>query len=497
MRERIKEAPCAEVIKYLFRPAMDLDLKEHYQFTVDVNKAHVLMLAEEGIIEKNVAKKIIQVNLEIAKMQAKPKFEIDFNKEDLYFNMEKYLIDQTNMHIGGQQHTARSRNDMQATIARMHARRQFFVLSEIFIKMRKTILAAAKENLDAIMSGYTHLQPSEPSTLGAYFSAILSALERDYRRFAASYLSLNLCPLGGCAMASTSFPINRKTTAKLLGFDAPIASSIDCVASRDYALEMVSALAMTANTLSRLAQDLYIWSTPEYNYIEVNGSVSVCSSIMPQKKNAMTLEHMKGKAAHLEGFFVSIFSAMKNVAFMHCRDISSESIRFLWAALDEAEAQMMITIPTIKTLTVKRDVMLNNAKKNFCAVTELANYLVIHDHIAFREAHTIVGELVAEMMSKGKTALDINHDLIEDVSQRLFKHGTKLTNELIFKALDPTQNVAAKHYEGGSAPKEVKRQLAKLEKVILADEKLLAKRQAKVEASGKLMNSKVKTLLGK
>lgn len=495
MRERIKESPCEELLTYIFRPAIAYDLQESYQSIVAINKAHVMMLAEEGIIAKETAKKILEVTLDIERMQSEPKFAIDTDKEDLYFNMEKYLIDCTDLHIGGQQHTARSRNDLLATITRINTRTQYFKLAEIFLKLRATILESAEKNTQAVMSGYTHLQPSEPSTFGAYLSAILSALERDYARFQNAYVSLNLCPLGGCAVASTSFPINRNTTSELLGFDAPIASSIDCVASRDYALEIVNALAMMSNTLSRLAQDLYIWATPDFNYVEVGGCTAACSSIMPQKKNPITLEHIKAKAAHLEGFYVSLFSSMKNVVFTHSRDISSEAIRFFWYALKEAEAQMQLTIPTIKTLQVNRDVMLKKAGENFCTVTELANYLVRYDGISFRAAHEIVGAVVVKAMSKHLTALEINKALVNDTCLKLFNMETSLTDELINEALDPVLNVAAKRYEGGSAEEEVNRQLQKLMTTLAKDKALLAARKEKVAAADEKLNTKIKEFI--
>ena len=491
MRERIKESPCDELLTYIFRPAIAYDLQESYQSIVAINKAHVMMLAEEGIITKETAKKILEVTLDIERMQNEPKFAIDTDKEDLYFNMEKYLIDQTDLHIGGQQHTARSRNDLLATITRINTRTQYFKLAEIFLKLRTTILEAVEKNTQSIMSGYTHLQPSEPSTFGAYLSAISSALERDYARFQNAYASLNLCPLGGCAVASTSFAINRNTTADLLGFDAPIANSIDCVASRDYALEIVNALAMMSNTLSRMAQDLYVWATPDFNYIEVGGCTAACSSIMPQKKNPITLEHIKAKAAHLEGFYVSLFSSMKNVAFTHSRDISSEAIRFFWYALKEAEAQMQLTIPTIKTLQVNQDVMLKKAGENFCTVTELANYLVRYDGISFRAAHEIVGSVVVKAMAKHLTALEINRTLVNETCLELFSKETSLNDELINKALDPVLNVAAKKYEGGSAEEEVNSQLQKLRTALAKDNEILAARKEKIKSAEQKLNTKI------
>ena len=494
MRERIKEHPCKEVLDYLFRPAAQADLHRSYQAIIAVNEAHVLMLAEQGIITRHTASAILKVNEELARMEDHPTFEIDLDKEDLYFNMEKYLIDKTGLHTGGQQHTARSRNDMLATITRLNTRKEFFALSQLFIDLRRALIAKAFDNLDAYMSGYTHLQPSEPSTFAAWLSAISSALERDYRRFSQAYASLNLSPLGGCAMASTSFPINRKMTASLLGFDDTVPNSIDCVAARDYALDIVSALSMMSLTLSRMAQDLYVWATPDFDYVEVGGSTAACSSIMPQKKNPITLEHIKAKAAHLEGFYISLFSAMKNVAYTHSRDISSESMRFLFTAIDEAKASMALTIPTIQTLQVKKDRMYQKAQRNFCTVTELANQLVRHGDFSFRAAHEIVGTLVTSMMDQHKTAMDIHLGDVDAVCETLFQKPSGLTEEFVFKALDPKENVLAKSHEGGSAPAEVSRQLLLLETQLANDEEELRGRVSRTEAAARLLQQKVTAL---
>lgn len=491
MREVIKEKPCEEVLKYLFRPTCSFDLKISYQNIIKVNMAHVIMLKEQKIITSDVARSIIQINKEISEMQSNPKFEIDLNKEDLYFNMEKYLIDKVGLHIGGQQHTARSRNDMQATILRLNVRKSYFKLGELFLKVRKTLLAKARVTLDAYMSGYTHLQPSEPTTFAAWLSAILSALERDYDRYLHVYKILNICPLGGCAMASTSFPINRQRTAELLGFDKPISNSIDCVASRDYALELIGSLSMACLTLSRMAQDLYIWSTPDYGYIEVDGSTAACSSIMPQKKNPITLEHIKAKAAHLEGFYISIFSSMKNVPYTHCRDISSESTHFLFEALNEAEAVFALTIPTLGTLKVNKDKMYKKAHENFCTVTELANQLVRYGNFSFRAAHEIVGSLVAQMLEENKTAADIHLPELNEVCQRIFDRESGITEKEIQKALDPRENVLGKCHEGGSAPNEVIRQLNLIEEKIISDEIILNNLQDKVSKSNKLLEKAI------
>ena len=238
------------------------------------------MLCKQHIISEEVGKQILKATDEIQQNRILPDFSE--NIEDLYTNLEGRLIKMVGMEVGGQQHTARSRNDLGATVVRMDTRKYYLQLAGMFNKMRKTILALARDNYDAVFSGYTHMQPSEPVSFAHYLSAVLAGLARDYKRYANVWDSLNLCPLGGCSMGSTSYNIDRNYTAKLLGFNGPIQNSIDCVASRDYVLETVVTLAMASDTMSRLAFDLYIWSTPEFGYIEVDDSCAVCSSIMPR-----------------------------------------------------------------------------------------------------------------------------------------------------------------------------------------------------------------------
>lgn len=496
-RGKIKKAPSREIVEYLIRPGIAADLSRSYQTILDINKAHVVMLAQEGIIQRNVAADILRVTGEIAAMRDDPVFEITPDVEDLYFNLERYLIQRTGIEVGGQQHTGRSRNDIIATAARMDSRAIYLRLCGLFLELRKALLDLATSTADAVMAGYTHLQPSEPITFGHYHSAVLNALERDYTRFARAWESLNICPLGGCSMASTTFPINRETTASLLGFDEYMRNSIDCVASRDYALELVGAMAMAANTLSRYAQDLYAWATPEYGYIEVDDSVAVCSSIMPQKKNPITLEHVKGKAAHLEAFWVSVFSALKNVAFTHSRDSSTESVRYFWTALQEMEADLELVTVTVKTLKVNKERMLAAAQSNFCTVTELANYLVRHDGVSFRAAHEVVAMLVDYMLTHGKKANEIQREEVASICREMLGKETSLTPEQVGMALDPALNARSKKARGGTAPEEVMFQLGVIGRAIAEDERVLAARREQVANAKALLEKTVHTYSNK
>lgn len=494
MRERIKEQPAAEVIEFLFKPGISNDITRSFSTILAINEAHVIMLMEEGIISEDTCKKILAVSREM-ELSGKPEFEINYNLEDLYFNMEAYLIKKVGLDVGGQQHTGRSRNDMLATIIRMDSRNYFLNLCKMFNDLREALLKLAKDHYDIVLSGYTHLQPSEPITIGHYFAALLHALDRDYQRIISAYTRLNICPLGSGAMASTSFNINRQTTADLLGFDAYMGNSLDGVASRDYVMEIEAAFGIMMNNLSRMAHDLYVWATPEYGYIEVGGSVAVCSSIMPQKKNPITLEHIKAKAAHLEGFFVSAFSALKNTPYTHARDISCESVSYYYQALKEVEAAVQLATVTVKTIKVNKEIMLDHAKNNFCTVTELANYLVRYEGISFREAHEIVAEIVAYMIEHKKSSDEIDKDILTDLAMKAFGKKTTLTNEQIAKALNPVLNAGSKKALGGPAPEEVKRQLEKVSDLLARDKNELEVRVEKIATAKKNLQVKIDNIL--
>lgn len=496
-RGKMKKAPAKELVDYLIRPAIATDFERSYQTLLDINKAHVLMLVKEGIINNDVAKQILQVTQDIAGMQSNPEFEIIPDVEDLYFNFERYLIKRTSLEIGGQQHTARSRNDMFATEIRYDVRRYFLTVCEHFLVLRKSFLKLARENTDAVMSGYTHLQPSEPITLAHYCSAILNAMARDYKRMANVWDGLNQCPLGGCSMGSTTFDIDRHYTAKLLGFDKPMENSLDCVASRDFTLELSAAMSTAAMNFSRIAMDLTVWATPEYGYIELDDSVSGCSSIMPQKKNPIVLEHVRAKAGHLEAFYVSLCTAMKNVPYMHCRDVSSESVRYFWTAMTEFLQDADLLNVAIFDMKINKDRMLECARRNFCTVTELANYLVRIDKISFREAHEIVADVVGYLNEKRMMADQITLAELNMFCQRLFKFTSKMTEDDLKAALDPVKNAQSKTCWGGSATAEVTRQLDVIEAQIQKDEEERLVRLAQIDTAKAELEKAVEDFIAK
>ena len=245
------------------------------------------------------------------------------------------------------------------------------------------------------------MQPAQPISLAFYLTAIAAALERDWSRMFAAYDRLNQCTLGSGAFAGTSFSIDRHYISEVLGFYGPIYNNMDAVASRDYLLELLAAFVGFGSNIGRFLQDIYTWTTDEFGYVEVDDSHAASSSIMPQKKNPITLEHCKAKVAHLLGAYVACFGCLKGAPYGHCRDVSSESIQSFWEAAAQMEAILVLTSETVEKMKVKHENMKLRADRNFSTVTELADALVKREGLTFREAHHIVGSVVSKCVNSG------------------------------------------------------------------------------------------------
>lgn len=453
-RGKIKKAPAAEIVQYLIRPAIEGDLKRSYNTILDINKAHILMLAKTGIIRKEVAKQLLQATAQIESEKDHPTFDINPNVEDLYFNLERYLIKLTGLEVGGQQHTARSRNDLFATEIRIDTRKSYLKLAQLFIELRRTYLDLARRNLETVMSGYTHMQPSEPITFAHYLSGVSYALARDYERYSHAWKSLNLCPLGGCSMGSTSFPIDRDMTAKLLGFDAPVQNSLDCVASRDYLLEILMALSATAVTMSRTALDFYNWSTPQYGYIEVDDSCAVCSSIMPQKKNPDIAELARGKSGRLIGDLAGLLTTLKGLPTAYARDLQEDK-EAVFDQVDTLEVLLPAFTGMVGTMVFNKERLEAEAPTGFALATDIAEWLV-KNGVPFRHAHELSGACVKIAEDRGQELWDLaDDDFIEVFKEFLPADKAPEVREV----LSTEGSVSARNGKGGTSPLRVREQI--------------------------------------
>ncbi len=459
MRERIKVPPAPVVIDYIYRPWLQEDVANAFLPLMNLNRAHVVMLANQGIISPSTAAALIRAIHETV-VAGPTEIKWDFDLEEIYFNVEAHIIGKVGPIIGGQMHTGRSRNDLYAAMNRIFARNMLLKTAEWLHQLRGTLLDLAKAHAHTIVTGYTHMQPAQPTTLGHYFHGVANALERDDIRLQHAYESTNLCPLGACAFNGTGFPIDRHMLADLTGFAGLVENSIDAVGSRDYAPQVLAALAIMGINLSRLANDLHIWSSDEFSLVEVGDDFAVTSSIMPQKKNPFTFEHIRGKAGHIVGDLVGSLTAQKGVLFGHLQDICYESTYPLADGFSKAEAMLNLMASTLRSMNVNTDAAEARAADNFSTVTELADVMVREVGLSFRDAHAIVGAMVGELHEHGGRTDDVTLELLERIAHQRLGRPTGLSEASLKRALTPKENVAVRSMTGGPAPEESLRSIA-------------------------------------
>ena len=483
MRERLSADFGKEIVDYLVTPRLTSNLEASYAAMMRINRAHVVMLAEERIIDRRAAGALLRCLTEME--SAGPDcVTLDPAKEDLYFNLEAEVIRRIGADVGGQMHTGRSRNDLGATVQRMLARGHWLRLTKMANVLRRRLLDTAAQQIDVVMTGYTHLQPAQPITLGHYLSGVADALARDIRRLLAAWQSLNLSSLGAGALATTGFPIKRERTAQLLGFDGLLENSLDAVASRDYITEIIFALTGLGITISRLNQDLHVWYSHEFGFIDIDDDIAGTSSIMPQKKNPMPIEHLKAKSGHILGALTASLAVLKGTGFMHCREVNGEMMQPLGDAAREAEAMLRLADAVLRGLRVNQARMVRAAECNYSTVTDLADALVRKHGFSFRVAHQVVGALVREAVESGiGGAMDIDCAMVERVVARVTGRTVTIAPGELAECLDPRQNVRRRAVTGGPAPRAVEQMLARAGRDVAADEATIEVREQALAAA--------------
>jgi len=492
LSERLRRPPAEDVIEYFTKLHLKSDVRM-LQAQLEIHKAHVIMLLEEKIITKEQASRILEVIREIERGGAAT-LEVDPKKGDIYSQTEAYLIKRIGEDIGGRMHTARSRNDLFSCHLRMVSREAINSIILEIIKLRKALLELAKQHTYTIMPGYTHMQHAQPITLAHYALAITDQSERDILRLECCYERTNLSPMGACALAGTSFAIDRARVAELLGFEGVLENTLDAVSSRDVAAELISELAVMMSGLSRFAMDLLTWGTFEYSVTELADEYASVSSIMPQKKNLVSLESIRATTAFLIGTLTSALTVLKALPIGMHRDICYIDHAF-WDAVDRSVGMVKILTGIVSTLKVNVNLLAERALEGFSTVTDLADTLVREKGLSFRTAHKIVGAIVARAIDEGKLANQITSQMIDDVAQEQIGRRLNLSEESLRKALDPKENVETRRHIGGPAPQEVERMIADREKRIAAEEIRLENRKRSLEKARGELNRMVESLL--
>ncbi|WP_067260269.1 argininosuccinate lyase [Methanobrevibacter cuticularis] len=428
---------------------------DKYIFDADVkcNFAHVLMLKEEKIIDEKIADKILEALLKL-KDEGYAVLNFDHSVEDIHMAIENYVTELVGGRVAGFMHTAKSRNDQVATDLRLTLREKIIEIQIAILEFIKGLVELAEEHKETVTIGYTHLQHAQPITIAHNLMAYAQSLKRDYERLADTYKRVNQNPLGSAAMTTTSFPINRELTTKLLGFDSYMENSMDGVSARDFISETVFDLTTLNTTLSKICEELVLWSTYEFGIINISDEFSSTSSIMPQKKNPDVAEIARAKSTVVTGELVTIISILKAIPYTYNRDLQ-ELTPHLWNSVKVTKDILKIVTEMTLSITVNKDRCLELSGANFSTATDLADIMVREKKIPFRQAHKIVGRIVNIAIEENIATEDIDSHFVDNVVTSLNYDKLELDNDLIKKALDPLENVKMRKIPGGPSPEMV------------------------------------------
>ncbi|MDO5417299.1 MAG: argininosuccinate lyase [Lachnospiraceae bacterium] len=406
-----------------FNESLSFDQK-FYRQDIRGSIAHVTMLAKQGILSQEDKDAIVNGLEGILTDIEEGRLAIEAGAEDIHSFVEEKLTERIG-EAGKRLHTGRSRNDQVALDMKLYTRDQVKEMDHLLYALLQELLKVMEENLDTFMPGFTHLQKAQPITLAHHIGAYFEMFSRDRSRLHDIYERMNYCPLGSGALAGTTYPLDRAYTAELLDFYGPTLNSMDSVADRDYLLELLGAMSIIAMHLSRFCEEIIIWNTNEYRFVEIDDSYSTGSSIMPQKKNPDIAELIRGKTGRVYGAMVSLLTTMKGLPLAYNKDMQEDK-ELTFDAMDTVKGCILLFTGMISSMTFRKDVMEASAKNGFTNATDAADYLVKHG-VPFRDAHGIVGQLVLFCIDRG-IALD-------DMSLEEFKAISPVFEEDIYEAI--------------------------------------------------------------
>ncbi len=419
-----------------------------YRHDIHGSMAHAQMLGDCGIISKEDSEKLIEGLKGILDDIESGALEFDMTAEDIHMFIEAELTKRLG-DVGKRLHTSRSRNDQVALDIRLYLRDEIKEVSTLALKLGETLCDMASEHLDTVMPGYTHLQRAQPITFGHHLMAYAQMLVRDLGRLKDAAGRMNYCPLGSGALAGTTYPINRKQTAELLGFTAPVANSLDGVSDRDFCVELNCALSILMTHLSRFSEEIIMWCSWEFKFIDLDDAYATGSSIMPQKKNPDITELIRGKTGRVNGDLMTLLSMLKGLPLAYNKDMQEDK-EAIFDAVDNVKLCLETFIPMIRTMKVNKDKMRNAAAGGFINATDCADYLV-KKGMPFRDAYKITGKLVAQCIDTGMT--------LETLPIEEYKKMSELFSEDVYKAISLETCVGERKSEGGPAPESVMKQI--------------------------------------
>ncbi|MBM7715207.1 argininosuccinate lyase [Siminovitchia sp. FSL H7-0308] len=422
---------------------------------IDGSLAHVKMLGKTGILSQDECEQIQAGLLKLKKKAQAGELEYSVSEEDIHLNIEKMLIEEIGP-VGGKLHTGRSRNDQVATDMHLYLKKQVKVIIAHIKELQAALVTQAEKNVETILPGYTHLQRAQPVSFGHHLLAYFWMLERDKQRFEESLKRIDISPLGASALAGTTFPIDRHYSAEMLGFSSVYENSMDAVSDRDFIVEFLSNSALAITHLTRLAEEMILWSSKEFSFIELDDTYATGSSIMPQKKNPDMAELIRGKSGRVFGNLISMLTILKGLPLTYNKDMQEDK-EGMFDTVHTMVGSLKIFAGMVETMAVKADVMKEAVNQDFSNATELADYLAAKG-IPFREAHEIVGKLVLYCIHKNCYLLDLSLEEFKDACDKI--------SDDVYNVLSPIEAVRRRNSYGGTGFEQVKIQLERAKKLI-------------------------------
>ena len=430
-----------------------------YKEDIAGSMAHAAMLGRQGIIEAHEAEKIIEgLQAILADIEA-DKVEFSEENEDIHMNIESELTARIG-DTGKRLHTARSRNDQVAVDFRLYVKKEIPVIIGMVLDLEKVLIKKAQANLDAVMPGYTHLQRAQPTTFAHYMMAYANMLKRDVTRLEDCLERMDECPLGAGALATSTYPVDRFQTASALGFRKPTDNSLDSVSDRDFAIEFTSALSILMMHLSRFSEEIILWCSWEFKFVELDDAYSTGSSIMPQKKNPDVAELVRGKTGRVYGSLITLLTLMKGLPLAYNKDMQEDK-EPVFDAIDTVEQCLPVFAAMVDTLTVKHKNMQKAAAGGFINATDCADYLV-KKGLPFRDAYMIVGRLVHMCIKTGET--------LDTLPLKDFQSVSGAFGPDVYQALELKTCVGGRKVYGGPAPDSVQTQIEHIQQFVEARE---------------------------
>jgi argininosuccinate lyase len=437
-----------------FNASIEFD-QRMYEQDIKGSIAHATMLGEQGIIPQESVEEIVTGLKAILNDIEDGEVEFSLDNEDIHMNIETILTQRIGEN-GKRLHTARSRNDQVAVDFRLFVKEEIPVIIGQILELEKVLVKKAKENIETVMPGYTHLQRAQPTTFAHYMMAYANMLRRDVTRLEDCLERMDECPLGAGALATSTYPVNRQRTAELLGFRKPTENSMDSVSDRDYAIEFLSACSLLMMHLSRFSEEIILWCSWEFKFVDLDDAYSTGSSIMPQKKNPDVAELVRGKTGRVYGSLITLLTVMKGLPLAYNKDMQEDK-EPVFDAIDTVEICVPVFTAMLDTLTVRPKDMARAASRGFINATDCADYLT-KKGMPFREAYMVVGRLVNSCIRSG--------DTLDTLTLRDFRAISNLFDADIYQALELKQCVKERKVYGGPSPDDTQRQIAYIEDFI-------------------------------